>query len=84
MARPPRIARALQHARLAITAQAHARHHAGAHDVAFCITSDWCNAWLDRARVWARIERALRAFARHSGATSAAAAGPNNSTAESA
>lgn len=61
MTRPPRFARALQRVRLAISAEAHARHHAGAHDVAFCITNGWCNAPLDRARVWARVERVLRA-----------------------
>ncbi len=59
--RPPRIARALQRLRVAISAEAHARHHAGAHDVAFCITNGWCNALLDRARVWARVESVLRA-----------------------
>jgi Lipid desaturase domain len=63
MTRPPRIARLLQRARIAITAEAHARHHRGAHDVAFCITNGWCNALLDRARVWARAERALRGSA---------------------
>jgi hypothetical protein len=61
MTRPPQVARALQRARLAIGADAHARHHRGAHDIAFCITNGWCNAPLDRARVWARVERALRA-----------------------
>ena len=84
MTGPPRIARALRRLRLAISAEAHARHHTGAHDVAFCITSDWCNAWLDRARVWARIERAVRALARHSGGTNGAAAGANGSAAENA
>jgi hypothetical protein len=63
MTRPPRIARLLQRAGIAITAEAHARHHRGAHDVEFCITNGWCNALLDRARVWARVERALRAAA---------------------
>lgn len=61
MTRPPRFARVLQRARLAISVEAHARHHTGAHDVAFCITNGWCNAPLDRARVWARVEWALRA-----------------------
>jgi hypothetical protein len=62
--RAPRLARALQRLGLAITAEAHARHHRGAHDAAFCITNGWCNALLDRARVWARIERAVRARSR--------------------
>jgi ubiquitin-conjugating enzyme E2 variant len=58
-ARAPRLARWLQRAGLAITAEAHARHHRGAHDRAFCITNGWCNAVLDRARVWARVEALL-------------------------
>ena len=62
--RAPRIARALRRLGVAITAEAHARHHRGAHDVAFCITSGWCNAVLDRAHVWSRLERTLRSQAR--------------------
>jgi hypothetical protein len=60
MERPPRIARWLQRARLAITAEAHARHHRAAHDGSFCITTGWCNGALDRAGAWMRIERWLR------------------------
>lgn len=62
LSRAPRFARALQRLGLAITPEAHAMHHRGAHDVAFCITTGWCNAILDRAQVWARAERALRRF----------------------
>jgi ubiquitin-conjugating enzyme E2 variant len=58
--RPPRLARWLQRARLAIRAEDHARHHSAAHDRSFCITSGWCNAPLDRSEAWARIERWLR------------------------
>jgi hypothetical protein len=74
-ARAPRFARALRRLGLAIASEAHARHHAGAHDQAFCITTGWCNAWLDRARVWTRLERALRrlAPARREGRASGAA-----------
>jgi hypothetical protein len=61
MERVPCVARWLQRCGLAITAQAHARHHAAAHDRAFCITTGWCNATLDRAGAWARAERWLRA-----------------------
>ena len=63
MRRAPRLARWLQRTGLAISAEAHARHHAAAHDRAFCITSGWCNALLDRANVWARLERRLRGAA---------------------
>lgn len=68
MPRAPRLARWLQRAGIAIRPEQHAAHHRGAHDVAFCITNGWCNGWLDRARFWARVERALR------GSASAAAA----------
>ena len=84
MARPPRIARALRRLRLAISAEAHARHHTGAHDVAFCITNGWCNAPLDRAFVWARVERMVRALARRGGGINDAAAGPDGSAAGNA
>jgi hypothetical protein len=63
MPRPPRFARMLQRARLAISAEAHAQHHRGAHDVAFCITNGWCNALLDPSRLWPRVEHALRGLA---------------------
>lgn len=56
----PRLAGALQRFGVAITPEAHARHHCGAHNRAFCITNGWCNAPLDRARLWERIEHALR------------------------
>ncbi len=75
MARAPKIARALRRLGVAITPEAHARHHCGAHDVAFCITSGWCNAALDRARVWSRIEHSLRALASPGHATGSHAAG---------
>lgn len=65
--RAPRVARVLRSLRLAITPEAHAIHHRGAHDVAFCITTGWCNAVLDRAQAWARAERALRRLGRGDG-----------------
>lgn len=66
--RAPRTARWLQRAGLAITAEAHARHHRGAHDRAFCITNGWCNAVLDRSRAWERLEAWLRAGRQAAGA----------------
>ncbi len=84
MQRPPRLARLLRRLRLAISAEAHARHHAGAHDIAFCITNNWCNAWLDGARVWARAEGAVRALAERRARANGGAASPNNTTAENA
>ncbi|HEU4427131.1 MAG TPA: fatty acid desaturase CarF family protein [Myxococcota bacterium] len=63
MARAPRLARALQRVGLAITPEAHARHHSEAHDRAFCITNGWWNRPLDRAQAWSRVERWLRGAA---------------------
>jgi ubiquitin-conjugating enzyme E2 variant len=40
----------------------HARHHRGAHDVAYCMTTGWMNALADRLRVFMALERVLRAL----------------------
>ncbi len=58
-----RLARALRWLGLAITPEAHARHHASAHDRAYCITTGWWNPLLDRTRTFARIELAVRRLA---------------------
>jgi ubiquitin-conjugating enzyme E2 variant len=50
----------LQRAGLVLTPRAHARHHGGAHDRAYCITTGWLNPLLDRAGFWERLARALR------------------------
>jgi hypothetical protein len=55
--RPARLARALQRYRLVLSPEAHARHHAGPHDRAYCIATGWANAALDRLRVFTRLER---------------------------
>lgn len=55
-AAPPRLARWLQRWRLAIPPEHHARHHA-AGDRAYCVTTGWCNAALESARVFERVER---------------------------
>lgn len=60
MPHAPRVARWLQRAGLAITAEAHARHHRAEHDRSFCITTGWCNAPLDRIGAWGRLEHRLR------------------------
>ena len=51
--------RALQRLHLALPPEAHARHHSGAHDRAYCIATGWANAPLDRLRVFLRLERRL-------------------------
>lgn len=58
-ARPSRLARALQRAGLAISAEHHAGHHAPPHRVRYCITTGWLNGPLDRLRFFERLERAL-------------------------
>jgi ubiquitin-conjugating enzyme E2 variant len=76
MERAPLLARWLQRTHLAISAEAHARHHAAAHDCSFCITTGWCNVPLDRRRAWSRVEAWLRGGA----SPSARAAAPPRST----
>jgi plasmanylethanolamine desaturase len=56
-AEPARLVRALQRLRLVLPPEAHARHHAGPHDRAYCIATGWSNALLDELRVFARLER---------------------------
>lgn len=53
---PPRLARGLHACGLVLTPARHARHHRGAHDRAYCVTSGWLNPLLDGARVFARID----------------------------
>ena len=53
---PPRAARWLQARGLVLTPARHARHHRGAHDRAYCVTSGWLNPLLDRTRFFARID----------------------------
>ena len=72
MQRAPRLGRALQRIGLAISAEAHARHHSAAHDRAFCITNGWCNGPLDRMQAWARVERWVRGRGAQEPAPSAA------------
>lgn len=55
-ASPPRFARLLQRAGLVLTPEAHARHHRGEHDRAYCVTSGWLNPLLDRVHFFERLE----------------------------
>jgi len=59
-ARPGLLAAALQRLRLVLPPEAHARHHCGRHDRAYCIATGWSNAALDRLGVFPRLERWLR------------------------
>lgn len=62
--RPPRFARRLQAARLILSPEAHAVHHAPSHDRAYCVTSGWLNPVLDRAGFFPRLENRIAALRR--------------------
>lgn len=65
--RPPRIARGLQAVGLVLTPARHARHHRGAHDRAYCVTSGWLNPLLDSARFFARLDAFIARIGRTPG-----------------
>ena len=65
--RPPRVARWLQARGLVLTPARHARHHRGAHDRAYCVTSGWLNPLLDRTRFFARIDAFIARIGRTPG-----------------
>jgi plasmanylethanolamine desaturase len=54
--RAPRPVRWLQRRGLLLSPEHHAAHHRPPHVRNYCITLGWCNALLDRWRVWARME----------------------------
>lgn len=57
--RPPRAIAWLQERGVLLSPAAHGRHHAGAHDRSYCVTSGWWNPLLDRLDFFGRVERAL-------------------------
>jgi ubiquitin-conjugating enzyme E2 variant len=59
MARPPLVARGLQRLGIVIDPARHARHHRDPFDRAYCITTGWLNAPMDRLGIWAGLERLL-------------------------
>jgi ubiquitin-conjugating enzyme E2 variant len=61
--RAPRAVRWLQRRRLVLPPDEHARHHRGAHDRAFCVTTGWMNPLLDALGVFEALEHALRSRA---------------------
>ena len=60
---PPRAVRWLQRRRWILSPEAHACHHRGAHDRAYCVATGWMNPLLDRLGVFRALERALRSRA---------------------
>lgn len=61
---PPPAVRWLQARGLVLTPTAHDRHHRGGFTRAYCITTGWLNAPLDRFEVFPRLTRALRSLGR--------------------
>lgn len=57
LAAPPRLARWMQSARLAVRPEHHARHHDPAGGRTFCVTTGWLNPVLDGLGILAAIER---------------------------
>jgi ubiquitin-conjugating enzyme E2 variant len=57
---PPRLARVLQRAGLALRPDEHACHHRAPHDSGYCISTGWMNPLLDRLGLWSWLERSLR------------------------
>jgi len=55
----PRAVAALQRAGILLSPARHARHHAGGHDRAYCITLGWWNPLLDRLGLFPVLERGL-------------------------
>lgn len=62
--KPPPVARWLQARGLVLTAARHARHHRGAHDRAYCVTSGWLNPLLDATRFFARLDACIARLGR--------------------
>ena len=54
--RPPHPVRWLQRRGWILVPEAHGRHHRGRHDQDFCVTTGWCNPWLDRVAFCPRLE----------------------------
>ena len=56
---PPRLVRTLQRVRVFLSPDHHSRHHAGAHESHYCITTGWMNGVLDRLRFFRLAEAVL-------------------------
>ena len=57
----PRAVRWLQRRGLLLSPEAHAQHHQGAHDRAYCVATGWMNALVDGLGLFRALERALGA-----------------------
>lgn len=56
---PPPLVAWLQARRVLLSPQSHDRHHRGAHDRSYCVTSGWLNPLLDRSDFFGRLEGLL-------------------------
>lgn len=56
----PRAVRWLQRRRWILSPEAHARHHRGAHDRAYCVATGWMNPLADGLGLFRALERVLR------------------------
>ncbi len=54
--RAPATVRRLQRRGWLLAPDAHAHHHRGRHNRAYCVTTGWCNPFLDRVALFARLE----------------------------
>ena len=62
MARPPRVVRWLQRARVILPPAVHGVHHASPYATHYCITTGWCNAWAARVGLFPALERIVTAI----------------------
>jgi len=62
---PHRLAQWMQHERLVLGADEHARHHEAPYDAAYCITCGWLNPALERVKFFERFESALASIGIH-------------------
>ncbi|MBV9928616.1 MAG: kua-ubiquitin conjugating enzyme hybrid localization domain protein [Acidobacteria bacterium] len=57
---PPRLARALQRARIILSPEHHRAHHTAPFESSYAITNGWLNPLLNRTRFFRQLEGALR------------------------
>jgi ubiquitin-conjugating enzyme E2 variant len=62
MARPPRVVQLLQRARLILSPEHHAAHHAAPYTRNYCITVGWMNGPLRAVRFFETLERVIMAL----------------------
>jgi plasmanylethanolamine desaturase len=61
MANPPRWVRVLQRAGLILSNEEHARHHTLPYEGYYCITTGFCNRWLEKMKFFRQLEALVTA-----------------------